>query len=148
MSAETIVSEIDLMSPRGLNWVGRESVRRHSAIILYAEDNLLLAHAVVDALELAGWKVYHFSESGGASMAVESETHFDLLLLDQEMRRPSGVELARRARSLAHRRETPIILCSIENLAPQARRAGANEFLRKPANMIRIVDVIRRLLKQ
>jgi DNA-binding response OmpR family regulator len=147
MCAGTVVSDVDFTLPRGLSWVGRESARRHSAVILYVEDNLLLARPVVDALELAGWKVYHFSESRGASIAVESETHFDLLLLDEEMQHPSGVELTRRARSLAHRRETPIILCSIENLAARARRAGANEFLRKPANMIRIVDVIRRLLK-
>jgi DNA-binding response OmpR family regulator len=148
MSAETVVPEIDLTSPRGVMWIGREGARRHSAVILYVEDNSLLARPVVDALELAGWKVYHFSESRGASVAVESETHFDLLLLDQELPHLSGVNLTRRARQLAHRRETPIILCSIENLAAQARRAGANKFLRKPAHMIRIVDVVRRLLKQ
>jgi two-component system chemotaxis response regulator CheY len=148
MFAGTVVSEIDLISPRGLRWVGRESVRRHDAVILYVEDNDLLARAVRDALELAGWMVHHFTESYGASVAINSEMRFDLLLLDQEMRHESGIELTRRARGLAHRRETPIILCSIENLADEARRAGANEFLRKPANMIQIVDVIRRLLKR
>jgi DNA-binding response OmpR family regulator len=135
------------MSARHSMWLPRENVRRHDAVILYVEDNTLLARPVVDALELAGWVVHHFTESRGASVAVDSEIHFDLLLLDQEMRHPNGVELTRRARGLAHRRETPIILCSIENRAAQARRAGANKFLRKPANMIQIVDVIRRLLK-
>jgi CheY-like chemotaxis protein len=148
MRAGTVVSDVDFTLPRGLDWIGREHARRDSAVILYVEDNSLLARAVVDALELAGWMVHHFTGSHGASVVIDSEMHFDLLLLDQEMRHLNGIELTRRARRLAHRRETPIILCSIENLAAQARRAGANEFLRKPANMIRIVDVIRRLLKQ
>jgi CheY-like chemotaxis protein len=122
-------------------------MRRDTAVILYAEDNLLLGHAVRDALELAGWKVYHFTESSGASMAVASPTHFDLMLLDQEMQHLSGVELTRHARRLPHRRETPSILCSIEARDKEARAAGADVFLRKPANIIQIVDVIRRLLK-
>jgi CheY-like chemotaxis protein len=127
-------------------WLGRENVRRHAATILYVEDNDLLARAVRDALELAGWMVHHFTESYGASTAIKSETHFDLLLLDEEMRHLSGIKLTRLTRRLPHRRETPIILCSIENRARAARRAGANKFLRKPANMIQIVDVIRSLL--
>jgi DNA-binding response OmpR family regulator len=122
-------------------------MRRDTAVILYAEDNLMLGHAVRDALELAGWKVYHFTESSGARMAVASLTHFDLMLLDQEMPHLSGVELTRHARRLPHRRETPIILCSIEDCDKEAREAGADVFLRKPANIIQIVDVIRHLLK-
>jgi two-component system cell cycle response regulator DivK len=147
MSAESVVLDIDFKLPREAMRVGRE-MRRHSAAILYVEDNTLLARPVADALELAGWKVYHFSEYVGATMALEGETRFDLLLLDQELPHLSGVELTRRARGLAHRRETPIIVCSIEDVAGEARRAGANEFLRKPAHMIRIVDVVRRLLKR
>ncbi|HEX8161229.1 MAG TPA: response regulator [Pyrinomonadaceae bacterium] len=147
MSAESVVLDIDFKLPREAMRVGRE-MRRHSAVILYVEDNTLLARPVADALELAGWKVYHFSESGGATTALDGETHFDLLLLDQDLPHRSGVELTRRARGLAHRRETPIIVCSIENVAEEARRAGANQFLRKPAHMIRIVDVVRRLLRK
>lgn len=129
-------------------WLGRENLRRQVVTILYVEDNDLLARSVRDALELAGWMVHHMTESYGASMLLKSEKHFDLLLLDQETRHLSGTELTRLTRQLPHRRETPIILCSIENCARAARRAGANKFLRKPANMIQIVDVVRRLLKR
>jgi DNA-binding response OmpR family regulator len=52
----------------------------------------------------------------------------------------------RRARRLAHRRETPIILISLEDCADDARLAGADAFLRKPNNLIELVDTIRRLL--
>src|SRR5918993_4941024 len=76
--------------------------RAPAPAVLYVEDNFLLAHAVRDALELAGCKVYHFSEATGARTAVESETPFDLLL-DEELPRESGLELTRRARRLPHR---------------------------------------------
>ena len=120
--------------------------RAPAPVVLYVEDNFLLAHAVRDALELAGCKVYHFSEAFGARTAVESETRFDLLLLDEELPRESGLELTRRARRLPHRQDTPIILCSVEDRADAARRAGSNEFLRKPADLCRLIEIVRRLL--
>ena len=120
--------------------------RGPAPVVLYVEDNLLLARAVEDALELAGCKVYHFSEAAGARTAVEGETRFDLLLLDEELRHESGLELTRRARRLPHRQDTPIILCSVEDRADEARRAGSNEFLRKPADICRLVETVRRLL--
>jgi DNA-binding response OmpR family regulator len=114
--------------------------------VLYVEDNVLVARFVCDALELAGCKVHHFSESAGARIVLESETRFDLLLLDEEMRHLSGLELVRLARALRHRRATPIILCSVEDRAEEARAAGSDEFLRKPADLHRLVDTVRRLL--
>ena len=114
--------------------------------ILYAEHNMLLARMVADVLELAGWNVYHFSEPYGAQAMLESDRRVDVMLLDCELRFVSGLELTRRARRLAHRRETPIILYSIEECPAEARAAGATEFLRKPANIHLIVDVVRRLL--
>jgi DNA-binding response OmpR family regulator len=52
----------------------------------------------------------------------------------------------RRARRLNHRRETPIIVISLEDCAAEALGAGADAFLRKPNNLIELVDTIRRLL--
>jgi CheY-like chemotaxis protein len=82
-------------------------------------------------------------DDGYAVAYVESEEHFDLLLLDHDFRGLSGLKLTKRARRRPHRRETPIILISLEDLADEARRAGADAFLRKPNNL---VDTIRRLL--
>jgi DNA-binding response OmpR family regulator len=69
-----------------------------------------------------------------------------LLVLDNEGDRLDGLTLTRRVRQMSHRKETPIILISLEDLAAEAREAGADAFLRKPYNLIELVDTIRRLL--
>ncbi|MDT4954525.1 MAG: hypothetical protein QOJ02_2663 [Acidobacteriota bacterium] len=115
--------------------------------ILYVEDNLILAHTVKDVLEMAGWHVEHCSDSCMARALMEHRKHYDLLLLDNELRGFSGLELTRRARKLPHLKQTPIILISLEDRASEARKAGANEFLRKPHNIVTLLDTVRLLLE-
>lgn len=114
--------------------------------IFYTEDNLLLAQTVRDVLGLAGWRVEHCPSGTLAYAAVESKKPFDLLILDNEIHFMTGIQLARVARRMTHRRATPIIIMSIDNRAEEARAAGANQFLQKPCNIVELVDVIRRLL--
>ena len=121
-------------------------MRPRPAIILYVEQNQMLLQTVRDVLEFAGWYVKPCSDEGYAVAYVESAEHFDLLLLDNELRGLSGLSLTERARRQPHRRETPIILISLEDIAEQALRAGADAFLRKPNNLIELVDTIKRLL--
>lgn len=77
---------------------------------------------------------------------VESKEHFDLFLFDHDFRELSGLKLTERARRQPHRRQTPIILISLEDIAEEARNAGADAFLRKPNNLIELVETVRRLL--
>lgn len=114
--------------------------------ILYVEDNLILARTVRDVLEMAGWHVEHCADSCMARALMENRKHYDLLLLDNELSGFSGLKLVRRARELPHLRRTPIILVSLEDCAKQAHKAGANEFLRKPHNIVTLLDTIRLLL--
>jgi CheY-like chemotaxis protein len=119
---------------------------RRPAVILYVEHNQMLLRTVCDVLEFAGWYVKPCSDDGYAVAYVESaEHHFDLLLFDHD-RGLSGLRLTERARRQPHRRRTPIILISLEDIAEEARRAGADAFLRKPNNLVELVDTIRRLL--
>jgi len=121
-------------------------VPKRPAIILYVEQNRKLLETVRDVLEFAGWYVKPCSDEGYAVAYVESGEHFDLLLIDNDLRGLSGLKLTERARRQPHRKETPIILISLEDIADEARRAGADAFLRKPNNLIELVDTIRRLL--
>ena len=117
------------------------------AVILYVEQNRMLLQTVSDVLEFAGWYVKPCSDDGYAVAYVESAAqHFDLLLFDHDFRGFSGLKLTERARRQPHRRETPIVLISLEDIADEARRAGADAFLRKPNNLIELVETIRRLL--
>jgi CheY-like chemotaxis protein len=116
------------------------------SVILYVEQNQMLLQTVRDVLEFAGWYVKPCSGEGYAVAYVEGEEHFDLLLIDHDFRGFSGLALTERARRKPHRRKTPIVLISLEDIADEAKRAGADAFLRKPNNLIELVETIRRLL--
>jgi CheY-like chemotaxis protein len=116
-------------------------------IILYLENNERLQELVRDVLEFAGWYVKPTPDSVVSWATLDcTKEHFDLLLLDHEVRGINGLELVRRVRRMPHRKGIPIILISLENLEAEARAAGADAFLRKPNNLIELVDTIRRLL--
>ena len=106
----------------------------------------MLLQTVRDVLEFAGWYVKPCSNDGYAVAYVESREHFDLILIDHDFRDFSGIALIERARRRPNRQKTPIILISLEDLADEARLAGADAFLRKPDNLIELVETIRRLL--
>lgn len=96
-------------------------------------------------LEFAGWYVKPCSDDGYAFAYVEMQEHFDLLLIDHDSL-VHGLKLVELARRKPHRRKTPIILIALEDIEDEALRAGADALLRKPNNLIELVDTIRRLL--
>ena len=59
-----------------------------------------------------------------------------------------SLELARLVRRLPHRRRTPIIMLSAGDCETEAWRAGVNAFLRKPNDVLRVADVVARLVGQ
>jgi DNA-binding response OmpR family regulator len=116
-------------------------------VIFYAENNKRLLELVRDVLEFAGWYVKECTDPVYVCPIMEhTKEHFDLLLLDNEWRNFKGLEMIKHIRRLPHRKEMPIILISLEDLTEEAREAGADAFLRKPNNLIELVETIRRLL--
>ncbi len=116
------------------------------ATILYVEDNQFVMGAVRDALAMEGWRVETHEDGATALAAIESRAPYDVILLDNALPNVSGLELLQRARALAHRQHTPIIMFSASSVELEARRAGVTEFLRKPEDVLTVVDVIMRLL--
>jgi DNA-binding response OmpR family regulator len=116
-------------------------------VILYVENNLWLMQVVRDVLDLAGWNVQHLrSATSARTLLRRGEQPYDLLLVDNELQYMSGIELVRCARESAHRKGLQILLFSIEDYAEEAKRAGADAFLRKPHDLHLLVDTIRSLL--
>jgi CheY-like chemotaxis protein len=115
-------------------------------IILYVERNQMLLQTVRDVLEFAGWYVKPCPEAFRAHAILQYREYFDLLIIDNELSSISGLELIGHIRRVPHRQQIPIILISLEDLSEEAQLAGANAFLRKPNNLIELVDTIRRLL--
>lgn len=93
------------------------------AVILHVEENLILWQTVRDVLEFAGWYVRRF-ESGHGLAHVGSRQHFDLLIIDRDLRNGSdGPALVRRARQLPHRRSARPRSSSSRSKAARTRRA-------------------------
>jgi CheY-like chemotaxis protein len=126
---------------------GGEAVETARAVrILYAEDDQLVAAAVMETLEMEGWQVETCSSGTAALSRVMSAAPFDALLFDNELPGVRGVEIARRARELPRRRRTPILMMSASECEREARAAGVDAYLRKPQDVTQLADTIRRLL--
>lgn len=113
--------------------------------ILYAEDNRILSDAVREILADEGWKVDTCDDGLTVLSRLESAKPYGLIILDYELPRMNGADLAACARQLPHRAETPIIVVSARDVRGIARAAGATWFLHKPDDMRNLVGVVKRL---
>ena len=114
--------------------------------ILYVEDDRLIADAVAELLTDEGWRVETCADGLTALALIEGGTRYDLLILDNELPRMNGVELARRARLTPHRARTPIVMLSASEVGAEAREAGVDLFLRKPQDMGLIASAVESLV--
>jgi CheY-like chemotaxis protein len=79
---------------------------------------------------------------------LKGNTDYDVIIVDNDLPGLNGLELARRTRSIAHRRGTPIIMLSGSDCEREAWRAGVDAFLRKPEAVDKISSTIARLLEE
>src|SRR5205085_9573326 len=107
--------------------------------ILHVEDNPLVALTIKDLLEFEGWQVTLCRDGLAALRELQSATHYDLLLFDQDLPHMDGFQLIRHARTLKHRRDTPIIMLSASDHRAEAQRVGADAFLQKPEAVNKLV---------
>ncbi|MDQ3802559.1 MAG: response regulator [Acidobacteriota bacterium] len=116
--------------------------------ILYVEDHKVVAEAVRDTLEAEGWRVALCSDGAAAVNRLAGDAGYDVLMFDNHLPNVNGLELVRYARQLPHRRHTPVIMLSASEAKAEARKAGADVFLRKPQDVGLIVETVKGLVKQ
>jgi CheY-like chemotaxis protein len=114
--------------------------------ILLVGDHRIVTHVLKETLEAEGWRVTICYDGSVAVTKLARKAAYDLLLLDNHPPNVDGLELARYVRGLPHRRETPIIMFSASGCSRHAQLAGVNEFLQKPQDIGKTVEVIARLL--
>lgn len=124
---------------------GAPTKQTRTVKILHVEDHKTVAEAVKNTLETQGWKVETCADGTAALRKITGNAHYDLLILDNELPGVNGLNLARHARQLSHRRRTPIIVLSAA--ACEREAWGADAFLRKPEDVGAITDTIKRLLR-
>jgi CheY-like chemotaxis protein len=124
----------------------RTRAKARTINILCVEDYQAVADAVKETLEELGWTVELCADGMEAMRKIESKARYHLLILDNQLPGKDGLELARRARQLPHRRRTPIIMLSASDVERDALHAGVNAFLRKPQDIGRLSAMVTRLL--
>jgi CheY-like chemotaxis protein/tetratricopeptide (TPR) repeat protein len=133
---------------RGFTSAGRLDKRTETISILLVEDNEMVAGAVKETLETKGWAVETCSNGTAALERIDSDAHYDLLLLDYDLPGVNGIELIQRARQMGHRSQTPIVMLSATPVEAAAREAGVDAFLPKPQGVGLLAETIVRLLEE
>ena len=138
--AQVLLTNLTLVKGR---YLGLQQIR-----ILYAEDYDLVLFTVKQLLELEGWRVDICRDGSAALKKIESDDHYDLIILDAQMPGESGLALVQRTRQLAHRRRVPVIVFTGSLRREDALAAGADAFLNKPTGLKDLIATCNSLLNQ
>jgi DNA-binding response OmpR family regulator len=117
------------------------------ASILVVEDDPSVARALVDALEMTDYRVWHAVDGHDAQGQLE-RAQPDLVLLDLMLPDIDGLVLCSRLKSVA---EVPIIICSGSARRSDpilALKLGADDFIKKPFEVDDILARIEALLRR
>ena len=118
--------------------------------ILYVEDNEPNRVMLRDLLRRTTYQLME-AEDGEAGVAAALESHPDLILMDIQLPKLSGLDAMRRIRAEAATATTPIIAITSFALSgdeKKAREAGATAYLTKPYSPSGLLTLIRTLLPE
>jgi excisionase family DNA binding protein len=125
---------------------------KHAARILLVDDSPIVVDFIIDALrDLApGWELETASNGYDALLKVGTFAP-DLLILDFRMPGLDGLEVCRHIKANPAIRATRILMITAfaeKETAQEARRAGADGFLRKPLRLNDLKAQVERLTRR
>ena len=118
--------------------------------ILYVEDNELNRRFVRDLLKRTSYKLIE-AHDGEAGITTALAERPDLMLMDIQLPKISGLNVMRRLRTEATTATTPIIALTSFALSgddQRAKDAGATAYLSKPFSPMALLALIRKLLPE
>jgi two-component system, NtrC family, response regulator AtoC len=125
------------------------STRAHPLTLLIVDDDVLLARLLKANVERPGAIEAEVAPSGEHALARLARGGIDALVTDFAMPEMDGVELVRRIRETDPALPVVIITAfATVELAVQAMRAGAVEFLQKPVNVDALLALIERAVAE
>ena len=115
--------------------------------ILYVEDNAVNRRLVRDLLQHTTYTLVEVND-GEAGVVKALELHPDLILMDIQLPKISGMEAIRQLRAEAAMADTPIIAITSFALSgddQKAKEAGATAYLAKPYSPRELLALIRKI---
>ncbi|HXH37788.1 MAG TPA: response regulator [Thermoanaerobaculia bacterium] len=145
----TVGQVVDFM-PELLRQDGSPDAEPSSPLILVLDDDAISGQAVCNALERANLRALAF-EDPLLALRVMEKNRFDLIFLDVDMPRMSGLDICQKLRATPLNAATPVVLVTgFDDFETRDRSevVGATDFIAKPIVMIELaVKAVLHLLR-
>ena len=118
--------------------------------VLYVEDNELNRKMIRHLLRGTSYRLIE-AEDGEAGMMMAREQRPDLILMDVQLPKISGIEATRQLRAEPATASTPIIAITSFALSgdeQRAKEAGASAYLAKPYSPFTLLNMIRTMVPE
>ena len=117
--------------------------------VLVVEDSPTMRQLIVFALKrIRGFKIVEANDGVDGLKKLSGEK-FDLILTDINMPIMDGLKLVSMVRNDPNYKDTPIIVITTEGATEDRERAlalGANEYITKPIQTMKILETVKKLM--